>query len=272
MVSKAFIARNMPSFSIQRLDKTKEVSIDCINWSDYPQMQRIIQKIKDEMPSVSFHVDQKRLEGLRMKESKPFATCTCYYNLKENVLYYSNPDDIDSALLAALITHEQDGVIHQGFFYQEPYSFFRGMGLTTIYQSVLQRRILGEKERISVAAEFGSRLVDILERVVGKEYMENLFFEGELASFTHMLEYYASEGKIMAFLRATDRVVEEKVWNMNTPKGRMSYAYIICFLEEVATNAADLRNRDIPQNGIEAFMPYQAKKYIEPMKKAYKKA
>ena len=129
----------------------------------------------------------------------------------------TNTIQIEEKHASATINHElfhmssskyENGVIYSGF--SQTAGFFKrdiGDGINEGYTEVLTNRYFYPTINSSFTYSYLEDVAKHLEKIVGKEKMEELYLKADLLGLINELKQYATEDEIMEFLTSTDFIL-----------------------------------------------------------------
>lgn len=134
------------------------------------------------------------------------------YDAKKNII------TVDENKFSISIYHEllhmasaayKDGIRYAGFHQSslKPGIASLGMGLNEGYTELLSRRYFVEDGGSANAYEYEVIIADRVEKIVGKERMENLYLNANLHGLIQELKQFSNEEDIMKFISSTDFVL-----------------------------------------------------------------
>ena len=132
------------------------------------------------------------------------------YDTKDNKIRIYNPDCY-TAIYHELI-HMSSSICKNGIHYTgfkqyslKPGSFINiGQGINEGYTQLLTERYFGYSRELRGVYEYEMHLMKNIEKVIGKEKMENLFFKANLKGLIEELNKYLSEDEIFSFINNVD--------------------------------------------------------------------
>lgn len=169
--------------------------------------------------------------------------CLAYYNNKANKIVIDTKSDyediINHELLHVASSCYIDKKIYSGFSqcYNEKLLFFAlGAGINEGYTELLNTRYFNGGTSYLLETE----IMTLVEKVVGKEIMEKLYFSADLSGLINELTKYETKDNIIKFVKNMDTVVYEEI------KNKVLYQTIpdeiICFLYSISVNKLNKSN------------------------------
>lgn len=120
-----------------------------------------------------------------------------------------------------------------------------GMGLNEGYTQLLKIRYFGEDTHSIYPIE--TKIASLIEQIIGKDNMENCFFNANLRKFCEILQKYNSANETKRFINKLDKL-HEYMKNLDTNiKIQELYTDISLFLLECLKNKSELEDIDLSQ-------------------------
>lgn len=101
----------------------------------------------------------------------------------------------------------KDKIYYSGFYQAKPKSMI-GEGINEGYTEVLTKRYFYQDTRKFKSYEFLVMIADRLEKIIGKDIMESLYFKADLHGLVLELQKYISEDDVMKFITNTDFILK----------------------------------------------------------------
>ncbi len=158
----------------------------------YRNIKTLVFKIKAFNPNVSF-----------------WTTVTGNYDSKKNKInvYEASDDIIYHELLHMASSFYQKGIWREGFFLRDSNVKSLGVGLNEGYTELLARRLFNIDSKVCNGYEYQVYIVRLLERIIGKDYMQRYYFNANLPGLIDDLSQYNSQEDIIKFLHNTDYIL-----------------------------------------------------------------
>lgn len=160
---------------------------------------------KDNIKLDKFYNNIKTLKIKKNKNDKT-ATSMAHYNKIDNSVLINRFLYLYHELLHVASSITINGKIFSGFSYGylKPLPFYIGKALTEGYTQLLTERYFTSKRENCYPIE--KHYASIIENIVGKEKMEQLYFEANLHGLIEELKEYEVKENIITFIRSMDFV------------------------------------------------------------------
>ena len=144
-----------------------------------------------------------------------------YYKPENNTIYFGrngyNIEIVFHELLHMASTICKNGMIYCGFSQKKKYSRkVIGASLTEGYTQLLTRRMYKDTYEYRYYTEV--EIAKIIETIIGKEKMENLYFNANLKGLVEELSKYSDEQETLKFIKRLDFITKYETYKENNTR------------------------------------------------------
>ena len=191
--------------------KYKTIDIDKIKKLDYGDfILNFIDEIEKCFPNVDYGNLINNINDLKVKKTIN-KSCGGFYEPTNNTLCYNkkfmsinSKEILYHELLHVASTFFQDGMIYSGFSQANVKTKdFYGRGINEGYTQLLVQRIYMPYTYID-AYQYEIKIAQGIERIVGQEKMQDLYFKSDLPGLVEELRKYANKIDIIRFINEVD--------------------------------------------------------------------
>lgn len=202
--------------------KYKTIDIDKIKKLDYGDIiLNFIDEIEDYFPNADYGNLINNINDLKVKKTIN-KSCGGFYEPTNNTLRYNkkfmsinSKEILYHELLHVASTFFQDGMIYSGFSQANVKTKdFHGTGINEGYTQLLVQRIYMPYTYID-AYQYEIRIAQDIERIVGQEKMQDLYFKSDLPGLVEELRKYANKIDIIRFINEVDFMNKYKYEKLN---------------------------------------------------------
>lgn len=135
------------------------------------------------------------------------------YSLEKNEITVSSPYSIFHELFHMSSSYYdcKCHISYSGFWYSSSISFDGrfidlGSGIDEGYTELLAKRYFGEKYEMSTVYTFESSIASKVEKIIGRDRMEELYFKADVLGFINELKKYTSLEETIRFISVLDYI------------------------------------------------------------------
>lgn len=191
------------------LDNVKNVNIPNINYDDYDS------KIKDFAlllntiePEENLKLFKRNINSLKIKDNKLLLmfNINAMYNSKSNKITIAKNSAIEHELFhMASSYYSNDNVEASGFHYKDLNKNEEiGVGINEGYTQMLTKKYFNCNDQNVYEKEV--KYVNYLINLIGRDKMDNLYFNANLGGLVEELSNYSTEFEVFKFIRALDDI------------------------------------------------------------------
>lgn len=181
-------------------------------------LEHFINVICEDRTTEELKILYKNINNLKIKEKKNLnfynivnkVKAAANYDIKNNIITVIKNSCFGSIyheLLHAASSKYKNGKYYSGFYQVDIKENFEiGLGLNEGYTTFLDERYFIDKSGEKKSYGMEKRFAELVERIIGKEKMEEMYFKADLQSLIEELKQYDCEENIIAFLKSIDTI------------------------------------------------------------------